>query len=44
METQKQIVVQIEEEQKAIDSSKKLIELFEKKVQDKISEVWESKE
>ena len=40
IETQKEIVSQIEEEQKLVDSNKKLIELFEKKVKDKIDEVW----
>jgi len=37
---QKEIVARIEEEQKLVDSNKKLIELFEKKVKDKIGEVW----
>ena len=37
---QKKIVAQIEEEQKLVDGNKKLIELFEKKVKDKIAEVW----
>jgi len=37
---QKEIVARIEEEQKLVDSNKKLIELFEKKVKDKISEIW----
>ncbi len=36
----KQIISQIEEEQKLVDANKKLIELFEKKVKDKIDEVW----
>lgn len=40
IETQKEILTQIEEEQKLVNSNKKLIELFEKKIQDKISEVW----
>ena len=40
IETQKEIVSKIEEEQKLVDSNKKLIELFEKKVKDKIAEVW----
>jgi len=40
IETQKEIVAQIEEEQKLVDSNKKLIEIFEKKIKDKISEVW----
>ena len=29
-----------EEEQKLVDSNKKLIEIFEKKIKDKIAEVW----
>ncbi len=40
LEIQKQIVSQIEEEQKLVDSNKKLIEIFEKKIKDKISEIW----
>ena len=40
IKTQKEIVAQIEEEQKLVDSNKQLIEIFEKKVKDKISEVW----
>jgi type I restriction enzyme M protein len=44
IDVQQQIVAQIEEEQKLVDSNKKLIELFEKKIQDKISEIWEGKE
>lgn len=37
---QKQIVEGIEEEQKLVYSNKKLIEIFDKKIKDKISEVW----
>lgn len=44
LEIQKQIVAQIEEEQKLVDSNKKLIEIFEKKIKDKIVEVWGEKE
>jgi len=40
LSTQKQIVSQIEEEQTLVNANKKLIELFEKKIADKISEVW----
>jgi len=40
IETQKEIVAQIEEEQKLVDSNKQLIEIFDKKIKDKISEVW----
>jgi restriction endonuclease S subunit len=44
IEVQKQIVAKIEEEQKLVDSNKQLIDLFEKKVKDKISEVWGEKD
>lgn len=40
IETQKEIVAQIEKEQKLVDSNKQLIDIFEKKVKDKIAEVW----
>jgi len=40
LEAQKQIVSQIEEEQKAVDACKKLIEINEQKIKSKISEVW----
>jgi type I restriction enzyme M protein len=40
LEIQKQIVLQIEEEQKAVDACKKLIEINEQKIKSKISEVW----
>ena len=40
LEIQKQIVSKIEEEQSLVNSNKKLIELFEKKIKDKIAEVW----
>jgi type I restriction enzyme M protein len=40
LEIQKEIVLQIEEEQKAVDACKKLIELNEQKIKSKISEVW----
>jgi len=36
----KQIVAKIEEEQKLVDSNKKLIKLFERKIKNKVSEVW----
>jgi restriction endonuclease S subunit len=39
IETQKEIVSKIEEEQKLVDSNKRLIQIFEKKIKDKISEV-----
>jgi restriction endonuclease S subunit len=37
---QKQIVAQIEEEQKLVQANKKLIAVFEQKIKDKIKEVW----
>jgi restriction endonuclease S subunit len=40
LEIQKQIVTQIEEEQKAVDACKKLIEINEQKIKSKIFEVW----
>ena len=40
LETQKKIVEKIEEEQKIIEANKKLIDLFEQKIKDKISELW----
>jgi type I restriction enzyme M protein len=40
LKIQKQIVAQIEEEQKLIEANKKLIEIFEEKIKAKIAEVW----
>ena len=37
---QQQIVSQIEEEQKLVDGNRRLIEVFEQKIRDKIAEVW----
>lgn len=37
---QEQIVTQLEEEQKLVHSNKRLIEIFEQKIKDKIAEVW----
>lgn len=37
---QKQIVARIEEEQKIVDANKKLIELYQGKIKEKIDEVW----
>lgn len=39
---QNQIVSKIKEEQMLVNSNKKLIEIFEQKIKDKISEVWGS--
>ncbi|NIA10928.1 MAG: restriction endonuclease subunit M/S, partial [Nitrospiraceae bacterium] len=40
LEIQKQIVTQIEKEQKIINANKKLITIFENKIKDKIADVW----
>jgi len=40
---QQQIVAQVENEQKTVDSNKELITLFEQKIKDKISDVWGDK-
>ena len=37
---QKQIVSQIKKEQKAVEANKELIEIYEQKIKDKISDVW----
>jgi len=40
IEMQKQIVAQIEGEQELVDGNKELIGIFERKIKDKIGEVW----
>ncbi|MBW2664202.1 MAG: restriction endonuclease subunit S, partial [Deltaproteobacteria bacterium] len=40
LETQEKIAAEIESERKLVDANKKLIEIFEKKIKDKIGEVW----
>jgi type I restriction enzyme M protein len=40
LETQRQIVSQIEQEQELVNSSKQLIEIFEQKIKDRIARVW----
>ena len=40
IEIRKNIIKKIENEQKAIDSNKELITIFENKIKDKIAEVW----
>ncbi|MBU1152206.1 N-6 DNA methylase [Patescibacteria group bacterium] len=40
LETQKQIVAQIEAEKALVDSNKELITLYEQKIKDKVEEVW----
>lgn len=40
IETQRQIVSQIEKEQELVNANKRLIELFEQKIKDRIAKVW----
>jgi len=40
LDEQKQIVAQIQGEQKIVNENKKLIEIFEQKIKDKIAEIW----
>jgi type I restriction enzyme M protein len=40
LEEQKQIVAEIESEQKIVNENKKLIEIFEKKISNTISSLW----
>ena len=40
LDIQEQIVTQIQEEQKLVDANKRLIEIFEQKIKDKIVDVW----
>lgn len=40
LSTQQEIVTQIQAEQEMVSANKKLIEIFEQKIKDKISEVW----
>lgn len=40
LSVQQEIVARIEEEQKLVEANKKLIELFEGKIKEKIAEVW----
>lgn len=40
IETQRQIVVQIEKEQELVNANKQLIEIFEQKIKDRIAKVW----
>jgi restriction endonuclease S subunit len=40
LQVQKQIISQVEDEQKLVESNKKLIDIFEQKIKDKIAEVW----
>jgi restriction endonuclease S subunit len=40
LEIQKQIVAKIEEEQKMVEANKKLMDIFQQKIKDKIAEIW----
>jgi type I restriction enzyme M protein len=40
LKTQQKIVAEIESERELVEANKKLIEIFEKKIKDKIGEVW----
>ncbi len=40
IDTQRQIVSQIEQEQELVNSSRQLIEIFEQKIKDRIARVW----
>ena len=40
LETQRQIVAQIEKEQVLVNANKQLIEIFEQKIKDRIAKVW----
>jgi type I restriction enzyme M protein len=40
LEIQQKIVAEIESEQELVEANKKLIEIFEKKIKDKVCEVW----
>ncbi len=40
LDIQKQIIIQIDNEQNLVNSNKKLIDLFEKKIKTKIDEIW----
>jgi type I restriction enzyme M protein len=40
LQEQERIVAQLEDEQKLVDANKKLVEIFQQKIKDKIAEVW----
>ena len=40
IETQKSIMATIEEEMSIVEQDKRLIEIFQQKIKDKIAEVW----
>ena len=41
IETQKEIVAEIEKERALVESNKELVKMYEQKIQDKLAEVWE---
>jgi len=43
LKTQKQVVVQLEKEQKAVEATRNLITLFEQKIKERIAKVWGEK-
>jgi len=40
LETQRQIIAQIEKEQELVNANTQLIEIFEQKIKDRIAKVW----
>lgn len=40
IEIQKEIVIEIEREQSFVDGAKELIKIYEKKIEDKVNEIW----
>ena len=40
IEIQREIVAELEAEQKLVDANKKLIEIYQQKIKSKIAEVW----
>ena len=40
LEEQNQIVAEIEKEEAMVENAKQLIEVFEKKIKDRIDEIW----
>jgi type I restriction enzyme M protein len=40
LEAQRQIVAEIEAERALVEANRKLVEIFEKKIQDKLAEIW----
>jgi restriction endonuclease S subunit len=39
-ETQEQIILYIEEERRLVENNERLIEIFEQKIKDRVSEIW----